>query len=109
MTGILHRLKSHPPEVYQVRAGHKRFEVRKDDRDPKYSEGDRVLFAEWVPDEDSAAGGRYTGEFLGPFVLTYVERSPCLPVGWCGFSFEPVEVTTAPMRSSTHAEPGAAR
>jgi hypothetical protein len=81
-----HRLKSWPDNFRAVLTGRKRFEIRRDDRD--IQPGDRVLLDEFEPFD--VEGGQvgpprgYTGRQALYFV-GYVERSPAIPAGWCGF------------------------
>jgi hypothetical protein len=72
-----HDLKSRPAEFEAVDAGLKDFEIRRDDRG--FSGGDIVVLREYRP------GLGYSGQVIGPFQIGYVERSECLPEGWCGF------------------------
>ncbi len=90
------RWKSWPAEFRAVKAGAKSFEIRRDDRDPRPAVGDLFLLEEWAPVVLSVENkeGHYTGDFAGPFRITYVERSKCLPPGWFGFSFELDERTS---------------
>jgi hypothetical protein len=92
----LHKLKTWPVQFGRIRAGIKRFEIRRDDRE--FRENDLVVFQEFVPDvavaaEYVKATGEcrdlkigYTGYEIGPYRIDYIERSKCLPDGWCGFS-----------------------
>lgn len=76
-----HELKSWPAEFTAVLHGKKTFEIRKDDRKPRFEIGDKLVLREFLP-----GGPRYTGRTIVAFI-GYVERSECLPVGWCGLGF----------------------
>jgi Domain of unknown function (DUF3850) len=78
-----HRLKSWPESFRAILAGRKRFEIRRDDRN--FQPGDIVELLQWdpVPDDDETPRG-FTGE-RAMFFVGYVERSPAIPAGWCGF------------------------
>lgn len=52
-----HELKCWPMSFAAIKAGHKTVELRPDDRSPRFSQGDRLLLREWVPETES-----YTGE-----------------------------------------------
>jgi hypothetical protein len=90
----VHELKCWPTEFEAVKYGRKDFEIRRDDRG--FSEGDIVILREYrVTEETSEEHGRswpagYSGRDLGPFKIGYVERSACLPAGWCGFRLLPM-------------------
>lgn len=94
-----HELKSWPDGFQAVVNGHKRFEVRRDDRG--FEEGDLVNLREFVMDTPEAileeqlrrtsygvygdVKPGYTGRSVGPFRIGYLARSACLPEGWCAF------------------------
>jgi hypothetical protein len=87
----VHELKCWPVEFSAVRSGVKDFEIRRDDRG--FARGDIVVLREYVPanaGQPRAAG--YTGDSLGPFAIGYVERSACVPEGWCGFRLLRMEI-----------------
>jgi len=50
-----HELKTWPEYFYEIKAGHKRFEFRKNDRD--FKAGDILILREWEPGSET-----YTGE-----------------------------------------------
>lgn len=77
---VVRELKSWPAEFAAVRSGDKAFEIRRDDRDPAFERGDLVLLREWLPTSQRYSGEQVTVE------IGYVERSACLPAGWCGFA-----------------------
>jgi hypothetical protein len=47
--GITHKAKIYPAYFNDVESGKKPFEVRVDDRRPKYRVGDNILFQEYSP------------------------------------------------------------
>lgn len=79
--GNTHALKSWPDNFRAALSGRKRFEVRRDDRTPAFQPGDVVLLHEYDPVPER---GRFTGR-KATFFVGYVERSGCLPDGWCAF------------------------
>jgi len=85
----VHELKCWPKEFDAVKQGVKDFEIRRDDRG--FERGDIVVLHEFRPEavtdeEDGVvAAAGYTGRSVGPFKIGYIERSSCLPEGWCGF------------------------
>ncbi len=83
LDGRSHQLKSWPENFRAVLSGRKRFEIRRDDRTPAFQPGDVVLLHEFAPPGSDLEGG-YTGR-KALFFIGYVERSPALPDGWCGF------------------------
>jgi len=88
-----HKLKSWPPAFTAALKGAKRFEMRKDDRDPGFASGDLVELCEFDPVGPDGTPRGYTGR-RALFFVGYIERSPALPDGWCGFelvSFEDFE------------------
>jgi hypothetical protein len=88
LEGRSHLLKSWPENFRAVLSGRKRFEIRRDDRTPAFQPGDVVVLHEYEPAssdiEGKIAGLGYTGR-KALFFIGYVERSPALPDGWCGF------------------------
>lgn len=48
-----HVLKAHSHHFARVWDGDKTFEIRADDRVPRFAEGDRVYLVEWDPDRDA--------------------------------------------------------
>lgn len=83
-----HRLKSWPEGFSAALTGRKRFELRRDDRTPRFESGDLVELREFDPfDPEGMLSGHargYTGR-RAMFFVGYVERASCLPSGWCGF------------------------
>ncbi len=83
-----HELKSWPTSFRAAVTGRKRFEVRKDDRSPRFAAGDVVKLREWDPDpavdDERMLPRGYTGR-VALFFVGYIERSVCLPAGWCAF------------------------
>lgn len=88
LEGRAHHLKSWPENFRAVLSGRKRFEVRRDDREPRFAPGDVVFLHEYEPAssdiEGKISGLGYTGR-RALYFIGYVERSPALPDGWCGF------------------------
>lgn len=86
----VHFLKSWSAEFAAAKAGEKTFEMRKDDREPKFEKGDVVVLREFsfTPDGSGVISGHYAETGWLTFHVGYVERSRCLPAGWCGFSLE---------------------
>jgi hypothetical protein len=87
-----HNLKSWPESFRAALSGRKRFEIRRDDRTPRFAPGDVVVLHEYdptSPDVDSAAPAAVVGRGFTSrrvmFFIGYVERSAALPDGWCGF------------------------
>lgn len=77
----VHELKIAPLYFEDIKNGTKKFEVRKDDREPKYSAGDVLILREWN-------GKRYTGQTLKAKV-TYVLRAPAyVKKGYCIMSLD---------------------
>lgn len=66
---MIHTLKIQSEYFEAVRSGKKRFEVRKDDRTPRYEVGDTLLL------EEITADGTYTGRDVSVLV-DYVYRGP---------------------------------
>jgi len=79
---MTHELKSWPAHFGAALTGRKRFEIRRDDRTPGFQAGDVVVLLEYDPHEEEPR--RFTGR-RAMFFIGYVERSACLPPGWCGF------------------------
>ena len=82
----LHELKAWPEPFFAVVVGAKCFEIRRDDRG--FEVGDVVNLREYVPPNSHLPGspGAYTGREQS-VLITYLERSECIPEGWCGFGF----------------------
>lgn len=76
-----HRLKSWPSSFRHILTGRKRFEIRKDDRDPRFQAGDLVELREFDPTSIEVG---YTGR-RALYFIGFVERSEAIPPGWCGF------------------------
>lgn len=72
---MTHHLKIHPEYYEAVLAGAKRFEVRKDDRTPRYAAGDTLILEEF-------ADGAYTGRDAAVFV-DYIYRGELCRDGYC--------------------------
>jgi hypothetical protein len=82
----VHRLKSWPDNFRAVLSGRKRFEIRRDDR--AFRSGDVAFLEEFDPFDEHgelSPGARgYTGR-RAMFLIGYIERSSCIPRGFCGF------------------------
>lgn len=72
---MTHHLKIQPEYYEAVLAGTKRFEVRKDDRTPRYAVGDLLILEEF-------ADGAYTGRDITVFV-DYIYRGALCLDGYC--------------------------
>jgi hypothetical protein len=78
----IHSLKTWPVHFQDVWSGYKRFEVRKDDRDPRFAVGDTLILKEYVPEWDAYSGREMSVD------VTYILRPPiegvdCLSEGHC--------------------------
>ena len=84
-----HNLKCWPESFRAIVSGRKRFEIRKDDRSPRFAPGDIVKLHEFDPfDDDGDVPSMQARGFTGRVVMMfvgYVSRSAALPDGWCGF------------------------
>ena len=72
---MTHILKIQPEYYEAVLAGTKRFEVRRDDRVPRYAVGDTLILEEF-------ADGAYTGRDITVFV-DYIYRGALCLDGYC--------------------------
>lgn len=70
---MTHHLKIQSEYYEAVLAGTKRFEVRKDDRTPRYAVGDTLILEEF-------ADGAYTGRDIAVFVDDIYRGALCLDV-----------------------------
>lgn len=70
---MTHELKTHPAPFVAVLYGRKRFEFRRDDRDPPFALDDLLLLREWYP--DGQRGPFFTGRAITVRV-TYLLRGP---------------------------------
>ena len=75
---ITHELKCWPEYFRAVAAGVKTFEVRKDDRTPRFEVGHTLRLIEWDP-----ATGAYTGAELTRFVSYVLRCTEHLAAGYC--------------------------
>lgn len=73
---MTHHLKIQSEYFEAVRSGAKRFEVRRDDRVPRYAVGDTLLLEEIRDD------GIYTGRDVAVFV-DYIYRGELCRDGYC--------------------------
>ena len=79
---VIHELRSWPPFFQAVVDGRKRFEIRKDDREPRFQVGDCLVLCEWEPSTET-----YSGEQCAVRV-TYLSAS-FAPEGCVVMSIEP--------------------
>lgn len=84
----IHKLLSWPPFFQAVAEGRKRFEIRKDDREPRFRVGDYLVLCEYNPQTE-----RYSGKQLTVRV-TYLSAS-FVPEGHVVMSIEPWVPTPA--------------
>ena len=80
----IHELKTWPEYYSQVRDGHKRFELRKDDRG--FAVNDLLILREFDPDEQT-----YTG-CVTVAVVTSVVRGAWLATGYVALGISVMEV-----------------
>ncbi len=72
---MTHELKILPEYFNDVATGKKNFEIRKDDRDPKYAVGDWLILKEYD-------GKKYTGKTV-LVVIKYIYRGEFCKDGYC--------------------------
>lgn len=72
---MTHHLKIQPEYFEAVRSGTKCFEVRRDDRTPRYEVGDLLILAEF-------ADGAYTGRGV-TVLVDYIYRGALCLDGYC--------------------------
>lgn len=81
-----HKLKTWPDPFESVWVGHKKHELRQDDR--AFEVGDELLLQEWDPTTN-----QYSGRYIRARV-TYISRPgpfPGLVEGFCVMSIEPYD------------------
>lgn len=79
----MHSLRIWPGPFRAVRFGKKRYELRRDDRNPRFEVGDLVILREFDPVEDNYTGAAVTCR------ITYVSRGfDGLKPDYCVFGFE---------------------
>jgi len=83
-----HELKTWPIYFEMVRCSMKTFEMRLDDRDPPFTEGDTLFLREWNPATD-----RYTGRALTVGVTLALRGAPIIPDGYCAMQVMIIERT----------------
>lgn len=81
----IHILKTDADPWRDVEAGRKPFEVRKDDRDPRYESGDVVVLV------NSSPGPGFDHELVRR--IGYVYRGAHVPNGFCVFELESAQNT----------------
>jgi hypothetical protein len=86
-----HHLKSWPGPFGFLVDGRKRFEWRRDDRDPRFVLNDWLHLREWIPDPALTNSGYYTGRLVAARV-SYIIRGPELdvPIGYVVMSLDKV-------------------
>lgn len=80
-----HRLRTWPEYFAAIRSGAKTFELRKDDRTPRFAVGDTLYLEEFNPET-----GRYTGN-VETRQISYILRDMPefgLKPGFCVMGFE---------------------
>ena len=77
----VHELKILPGYFEDVASGRKTFEVRKDDRKPRYEEGDELILREWE-------GGEYTGRKINGLVRYVLRSEDYCKEGYCIMAIE---------------------
>lgn len=80
----VHELKCWPQSFRAILTGRKRFEVRRDDRRPRFESGDQVTLHEYDPGDGTRPPKGFTGQ-KATYLIGYVSRSAALPAGWCAF------------------------
>lgn len=94
-----HRLKCWPQFFQATKRGEKLFEVRKDDRHPKFQAGDTLILEEYNPTKPASGGTRYTGDYIKVRVVQVWRHSkdgvdtplPGLLEDYCVMQIGPVE------------------
>jgi hypothetical protein len=79
-----HTLKIHPQWFRKVQNNELTFQVRRDDR--SYQDGDTLTLCEWMPDEDNADGGYFTGLKLDRRISRVFRDLPGLQPGYVAFT-----------------------
>jgi hypothetical protein len=79
---MIHELKIKPEFFWKVYRGEKTFELRKDDRNPPFSVGDKVILKEY--NDNQFTGYEWSG------TITYILRNfPGVENDFCIFSIKP--------------------
>jgi hypothetical protein len=81
---MIHELKCWPEFFRAIEANLKTFEVRKDDRTPRFEVGDTLRLCEWDPET-----GNYTGWQVERYVTYVLRDSRLLPKGTVVMSIIP--------------------
>jgi hypothetical protein len=94
---MTHYLKTLSEYFEDVLSGKKSFEVRKDDRNPKFSPGDKLILQEYMKTEES---GVYTGRVIHADVLLVLRGEYCRD-GYCIMSIIPTYAINARFEAVT--------
>lgn len=86
----VHELKIEKRYFDEQQIGRKNFEIRKDDRSPRFEVGDKLTLREYVK-------GEYTGRVLTRRI-TYILRGEYCPKGYCIMSTAPFETSSGKQR-----------
>lgn len=93
-----HEYKVWPDYYRAILEGRKKFEWRRDDRDPRPEVGDVLILREWIPDDSAPFdAGRYTGRSIhAPVTFTLRDGAFGLPEGFVVMSLG--EIHAYPVR-----------
>lgn len=86
----VHELKIEKKYFDEQQIGRKNFEIRKDDRSPRFEIGDKLVLREYVK-------GEYTGRVLTRRI-TYILRGEYCPKGYCIMSTAQFEISPGKQR-----------
>jgi hypothetical protein len=89
-----HEFRCWPDPFEAIRSGAKRFEWRRDDREPQVETGDYLHLREWRPSQHAPFDiGIYTGRYISTRV-TYTLRGPAfgMPEGYVVMSLGEITV-----------------
>lgn len=75
---MIHELKILPEYFEAVASGAKTFELRKDDREPRFEVWDNLCLMEW-----DKISSRYTGKAVVVSVTSVLRNFPGLEPGYC--------------------------
>jgi ASC-1-like (ASCH) protein len=81
---MVHELKTWPAMFELVKTGRKTFEVRRDDRTPRFAVGDVLCLKKWDPRNDAPVQGTID------VLVTLVLRGEPIPDGYCAMQIVPV-------------------
>lgn len=97
VNSMTHYLKTLPEYFEDVLSGKKSFEVRKDDRNPKFAPGDKLILQEYMKTSET---GVYTGRVIHADVLLVLRGEYCRD-GYCIMSIVPVFAINARFEAVT--------